>query len=122
MLVLKMGTESTSGGFSDEQLRQIGEIAQQVADSSGDVVSARIDSLSNQVDAAVSQAIPSAFASALDSRSGAVQVVTISAEQWDLLSESCRIQNTTTLFAPLLVASLLGALVFMLFSAGFRHG
>lgn len=118
---LAMPNDSVSG-FSDVQQQQIREIAQQAAyQASSDAVSQVTDSIGSSQGAIVS-GVSSAFASAIDSRSGVVQVVTLSDEQWDFLTDSLRYQNTSLLFSPLLVASVVGVLVFMLFSDGFRHG
>lgn len=122
-----MENEATSG-FTDEQLQQIREVAQQVTDTVGNDFAARMDTLSAQVNETVSQGVPSALASALDSRSG-VQSVALVGDQWDSISgyvvlsnDSLRLQNSIALFQVLLVAALIGVLFFELFSKGFRRG
>lgn len=122
-----MPNDSTSG-FTDEQLQQIREVVQSVADGSTGQITESFGTLSDGIVSSVSQSVPSALASALDSRSGDVQAVSLVGDQWESLSgyvllsgDSLRLQNSIVLFELLLVAIIIGVLFFGHFSKGFRR-
>lgn len=114
-----MPNESTSG-FTDQQLQQLETIVQQASYQAASDAVGQVSSAVGSAQGDIVAALPSAVASALDSRSGSQSVV-LSDEQWAFVSDSYRLQNTTLLFAALLVCALLGVLGFGLFSSGFRH-
>lgn len=125
-----MANETASGsGFSDAQLEQIRQIAEQVASDHGNDLAARLDTLDASLGATVSEVLPSALASVAESRSGVVQNVSLSDEQWSVIQsyfsfsqEALTLQNALLLFTLLFSAALLGMRFFSEFTRGFRRG
>lgn len=125
-----MANETASGsGFTDAQLEQIRQIAEQVASDHGNDLAARLDTLDASLGATVSEVLPSALASVAESRSGVVQNVSLSDEQWSVIQsyfsfsqEALTLQNALLLFTLLFSAALLGMRFFSEFTRGFRRG